>query len=105
MLLQLVRPVELDVAATACKQFKVEVSALMVFFVAFRDEPLIAELTSERLVTGVSSGMQYHQRLMLKRLRTVLVGAYNFFVWCVLSILGFDFKILLELHKLFTRRI
>ena len=53
MFLQLVGPIELSFATIALKQLKVQVSALMVLFVTFSDEPLIAERALEGFVAGV----------------------------------------------------
>lgn len=102
MLLQLVRSVELGLAKIAFKQFQVQVSALMVLFVTFSDEPLFAELALEWLVSGMGPCVQDHQALVFERLVAVLERTLDLVLLALVKLpaLNFQIEVLLELLQL-----
>jgi len=105
MFLQLVGPIELSFATIALKQLKVQVSALMVLFVTFSDEPLIAELTLKRLISGVGPCMQDHQTLVFKGLIAVLKRTLDLVLLALVKLpaLYVQIEVLLELLQLLRR--
>ena len=103
MLLELVRAVELYLAPFALEKLQVQMSALVVFLIALRDEPLIAELALEWLVTRVGPCVQDHQAFMLKCLVAALVWAPDLLLGAEPAALLLEVEVLLELLQLLAR--
>ena len=78
-------------------------SALVVLLIALRDEPLVAELALEGLVTRVGPGVQDHQAFVLECLVAALVWAPDLLLGAEPAALLLEVEVLLELLQLLAR--